>query len=58
MSTGFPLRPTERKLAELPALLAPLPHLSPTEATQFAADLAAARVELARVEIRDPWPLD
>ena len=28
--------PTGKKLSELPSLLASLPHLSPTEATQFA----------------------
>ena len=35
--------PTGKRLAELPALLASLPHLSLTEAEQFADDLAAAR---------------
>ena len=47
--------PAGKKLAELPSLLASLPHLSPTEATQLADDLATAREELARVEVRDPW---
>jgi antitoxin (DNA-binding transcriptional repressor) of toxin-antitoxin stability system len=47
--------PTGKRLAELPALLASLPHLSPTEAGQFADDLTAAREALARVEVRDPW---
>ena len=47
--------PVGKRLAELPALLASLPHLSSTEAAQFAADLTAAREELARVEIHDPW---
>ena len=47
--------PTGKKLAELRSLLASLPHLSPTEATQLADDLATARAELARAEVRDPW---
>lgn len=47
--------PAVTKLAELPSLLASLPHLSPTEATQFANDLATAREELAHAEVRDPW---
>lgn len=51
------LRPlsTGKRLAELPALLASLPHLSETEAAQFAEDLTAAREALARVEVQDPW---
>lgn len=48
--------PVGKRLAELPALLASLPRLSPSEATQFADDLTAAREELARTEPRDPWP--
>ncbi|MCY4438965.1 MAG: hypothetical protein OXE53_01950 [Deltaproteobacteria bacterium] len=47
--------PSGKKLAELPSLLASLPHLSPAEATQLSDELAAARDELARVEVRDPW---
>ena len=47
--------PVGKQLAELPSLLASLPRLSPTEATQFAEDLATAREELARAEIHDPW---
>ncbi len=47
--------PAGRQLAELPSLLTTLPHLSPTEATQFADDLETAREELARTEVRDPW---
>ena len=46
--------PAGKRLLELPSLMASLPHLSPTEATQFADDLARAREELARVEARDP----
>lgn len=47
--------PVGKRLAELPALLASLPHLSSTEAAQFAADLTAAGEALARVEVHDPW---
>lgn len=38
--------PTGKRLAELPALLVSLPHLSSAEAEQFADDLAAAREAL------------
>ena len=48
--------PVGKRLAELPALLSSLPHLAPDEATQLAGDLRAARAELARAEVRDPWP--
>ena len=47
--------PAGRQLAELPSLLASLPHLSSTEAAQLADDLATAREELATAEVRDPW---
>ena len=47
--------PAGKRLAELPALFASLPHLSPTDAAQFAADLTVAREALARVEVHDPW---
>ncbi|MBI3000258.1 MAG: hypothetical protein HYY46_17680 [Deltaproteobacteria bacterium] len=47
--------PAGKRLAELPALLASLPHLSETDAAQFAADLTAAREALAHAEARDPW---
>jgi len=47
--------PAGKRLAELPALWASLPHLSPTEAVQFDADLTVAREALARVEVHDPW---
>ena len=51
------LRPlsTGKRLADLPALLASLPRLSSTEATEFADDLTAARKTLARAEVHDPW---
>ena len=47
--------PAGKRLAELPALLASLPHLSEAEAVQFAADLTRAREGLAHAEVRDPW---
>ena len=47
--------PVGRRLAELPALLASLPHLSATDAAQLADDLTAAREVLAREEVGDPW---
>lgn len=47
--------PTGKRLAELPALLASLPHLSSTEAEQLAEDLTAAREALACLEVHDPW---
>ena len=50
--------PMGNRLAELPALLASLPHLTPDEAAQFADDLEAARAELARVEIATRGSLD
>ncbi len=47
--------PTGKRLSELPALLASLPHLSPAEATQLADDLTVAREALVRAEVHDPW---
>ena len=47
--------PTGKRRAELPALVASLPHLSEAEAVQFIADLAGAREELASAENHDPW---
>lgn len=48
--------PVGRRIAELPGLLASLPHLVGDEADAFAADLDAARNELTQMEVRDPWP--
>jgi antitoxin (DNA-binding transcriptional repressor) of toxin-antitoxin stability system len=47
--------PAGKRLADLPALCASLPHLSAADAAQFAADLTEAREALARVESHDPW---
>lgn len=46
---------TGRRLGDLPYLLASLPPLDETEAREFADDIAAARAELGRVPVRDPW---
>lgn len=45
--------PSGKRLAELPGLLAALPRLD--DAGDFAADLEAARSEIARGELVDPW---
>ena len=52
------LRPLPKPLhlAELPSLLATLPHLSEQEAKSFADDLAAGRAELSVSKLSDPWP--
>lgn len=47
--------PAGKRLAELPALCASLPHLSSMDAAQFAVDLTVARETLARGEVHDPW---
>ncbi|MBI4500914.1 MAG: hypothetical protein HY700_07110 [Gemmatimonadetes bacterium] len=47
--------PVGKRLAELPDLLASLPHLPAEEARRFAEDLAAARSELIQVPLHDPW---
>jgi antitoxin (DNA-binding transcriptional repressor) of toxin-antitoxin stability system len=43
--------PVGKRLAELPALLASLPHLAEMEATQFADALSAAREVLAHATL-------
>jgi antitoxin (DNA-binding transcriptional repressor) of toxin-antitoxin stability system len=48
--------PAGTRLADLPGLVASLPHLSASEAAEFGDDLDAARDELARAEVHDPWP--
>jgi antitoxin (DNA-binding transcriptional repressor) of toxin-antitoxin stability system len=40
---------------EIPAIFASLPRLTPAEAEEFARDLEAARAELGRENMRDPW---
>jgi hypothetical protein len=45
--------PTGKRLGDLPGFLASLPRLD--DAAEFAADLDAAREELPRGELVDPW---
>ncbi len=47
--------PSGKKLGELPALLAGLPHLSGPEAVAFSRDLDAEREALGAEELRNPW---
>ena len=46
--------PARKRLVELPALLASLPHLSPAEAIRFGDDLAAARKTLIPAAATNP----
>lgn len=45
--------PTGRKLRDLPALIAALPHLDPDD--DLGADINAARASLAEKGVADPW---
>ena len=47
--------PSGLLLGELPNLLESLPHLHADEAVALATDLEAAREELGRREVDDPW---
>ncbi len=47
--------PAGRKLADLPKILASVPHLDPEDVEAFAQDIEDSRRELARMGIRDPW---
>ena len=47
--------PSGTRLSELPGMMEALPRLSPEDAGGFAADLDAARSELAQGEAIDPW---
>ena len=47
--------PRGRKLADLPALLAALPRLTPEEAERLASELDEARCELGTPEEGDAW---
>jgi len=48
--------PAGKRLGDLLGLVDSLPHLSAGEADAFAADVETAREDLARTEVRDPWP--
>lgn len=56
----LPAKTPGKRLGDLPALLASLPHLSEEEATSFAEDLDAARAELGRAAVGEQaklnWP--
>lgn len=45
--------PAGKRLGDLPALLANIPHLDDADA--FAADIDAAREDLGRKGVSDPW---
>jgi antitoxin (DNA-binding transcriptional repressor) of toxin-antitoxin stability system len=47
--------PAGRKLHELPGIIESLPRLSEEEAIAFARDIDAAREELAKIPLHDPW---
>ena len=47
--------PVGTRLSELPAMMASLPHLSTSEADDFADDLATAQGQLSHAEVRDAW---
>lgn len=47
--------PAGKRLAELPDLLASLPHLPETDAMQLAEDIAEARSHLSQVNVGTPW---
>ena len=47
--------PGGKRLGELPALLAGLPHLSGPEAIAFSRDLESERDSLGAEELRNPW---
>jgi prevent-host-death family protein len=46
---------SDRRLGELPSLLASLPRLSPSEAKLLASDLEEIRASLFQPEARNPW---
>lgn len=47
--------PVGRTLSDLPKILTSLPHLGTEGADEFERDLNAARSELERLSVRDPW---
>jgi antitoxin (DNA-binding transcriptional repressor) of toxin-antitoxin stability system len=47
--------PSGRRLGDLPALLASLPHLAKGDAAAFAEDVESARAALDAAEPGDPW---
>jgi antitoxin (DNA-binding transcriptional repressor) of toxin-antitoxin stability system len=49
-----PVHPGVR-IADLPAVFAALPRLTPADAAAFSTDLDRARTAAARVPLRNPW---
>lgn len=47
--------PAAKRLGDLPAILRGVPRLTPSEAEAFAGELAAAREQLGKGSVRDPW---
>jgi antitoxin (DNA-binding transcriptional repressor) of toxin-antitoxin stability system len=47
--------PIGRKLSELPAIMASIPHLSPDDAEAFAKDVYDGIEAMKRMPVRDPW---
>jgi len=47
--------PPGRKLSDLPAIFVSLPRLGDEEAAAFGADIDAAREELGRTPLPNPW---
>lgn len=47
--------PAGKRLGELPALLASLPHLTEADCVTLSTDLDLARSELSATLPRDPW---
>jgi hypothetical protein len=48
--------PSARSLGELEGLLRSLPSLGAAQAEEFALDMEAARRQIPREGLRDPWP--
>ena len=47
--------PIGRKLSELPAIMASIPHLSPDDAEAFAKDVYEGIEAMTKLPVRDPW---
>lgn len=47
--------PVGRRLSELPAIMASLPHLSPEDTEAFARDVYEGIDVMNKLPVRDPW---
>ncbi len=47
--------PVGRKLSELPAIMASLPHLDPDDVEAFAKDVYDGIEAMNKMPVRDPW---